>query len=153
MTTPAPQPAPVPVVPSRPTLREQTYAFAKKCLGKDIARTQNELGCAEALSFILHSVSTPSFPKAGYLSTTDLYSWLKQHTHQVTDPLPGDVIISPSGTSAINSLHGHCGIVGYWGILSNNSMNGLFEEFYTMQSWEAYYKEKLHFPIYYFRVN
>lgn len=129
------------------------YALAKSCLHRDIAVTQNELGCAEAISYLLHVQQVPGFQPT--LSTAALYAQLRvlDAFEQVDQPLPGDIIISPTGTSTIGSDHGHVGIVAYYGILSNNSMTGLFEEYYTMQSWKAYYADRLHFPLYYFRLK
>lgn len=134
-------------------MNEKIYNLAKSCLGKDIAKTQNELGCAEAVSYLLTTLNVAGFPKAGYLSTLDLFHWLKAHATQVTVPEIGDVIISPTGTSSKKSAHGHVGIVAKFGVLSNNSMNGLFEEYYTLEKWRAYYGDKLGFPIYYFKIN
>lgn len=139
--------------PKPPTISDEIYNLAKSCLGKDIAKTQNELGCAEAISYILNSIKVSNFPLAGYLSTSELYIWLKKYALEVPEGIPGDVIISPTGTSSIGSSHGHVGIVAYHGILSNNSMTGLFDEYYTLDKWEAYYVEKLHFPIIYFRIR
>lgn len=129
------------------------YEWAKGCLHKDIAATQDELGCAEAVSYLLHKVGVPGFKPT--VSTQELWGELKAlyAFEQVQEPLPGDIIISPTGTSTIAAAHGHVGIVAFYGILSNNSMTGLFEEYYTMQSWKAYYGDKLKFPIYYFRFK
>lgn len=132
--------------------RMQLYNIAKSCLGRDIAATQNELGCAEAVSYLLTTIRLPNFPRGGYLGTYTLWKWLQKNTTQVLDPLPGDIIISPTGTSVRGAKHGHVGIIGYHGIMSNNSMNGLWQQYYSEQSWEAYYNQKLGFPTYYFRV-
>lgn len=140
-------------IPPPDTNRLALYALAKSSLGKDIAKTQNELGCAEAVSYLLLSLKVNGFI-ASILSTQQLY-----HTFAdlaaftaVESPLPGDLIISPTGYSSKGSAHGHVGICGYHGIMSNNSMTGLWEEFYTEVSWEAYYHTKLGFPIFYFRL-
>lgn len=127
------------------------YLLAKASLGKDIALTQHELGCAEALSWLLTHVHTPAFPPKGFLSTADLYQWLLKHSKKVDTPKPGDIIISPTGTSSIPGTHGHCGVVGYHGIMSNNSMNGLWEMTYTDASWHDYYHTRLGFPVFFFK--
>lgn len=159
--TSAPTPLPVqkpPLVEVLPkpivkTMPEKIYELAKSCLGKDIAATQNELGCAEAISYILAKVTVHGFPKTGYLSTSDLYFYLKSHADLVTEPLPGDIIISPTGTSTTGAKHGHVGIVGRYGIMSNNSMTGLFQQNYTIEQWKAYYGKKLGFPTLFYRVD
>lgn len=145
---------PIVVPPSLPddTNRMILYTLAKSCLGKDIAATQNELGCAEAISYLLMKMKVPGFGLV--LGTYQLYHTLQDLPafKAVSAPLPGDLIISPTGYSSKGSTHGHVGIVAYHGIMSNNSMNGLWEEYYNEMSWEEYYKTKLGFPIYYFRL-
>lgn len=163
---PVPPPAPAPIleVPTpmpQKTMNEKIYEFAKSCLGKDIAATQNELGCAEAVSYILKHCAVPNFPTKGFLSTAELNSWLVVNetniaklsgTIEDATPQPGDIIISPTGTSTKGALHGHVGIVALHGILSNNSMTGLFDEYYTLEKWQAYYQTKLGFPVLFYRL-
>lgn len=132
---------------------EKIYNLAKASLGKDIAATQNELGCAESISYLLNKANVANFPKAGYLGTSDFYNWLKKFAMPVDTPIRGDIIISPTGTSTKGAQHGHIGIVALYGVLSNNSMNGLFMEYYTIDSWRTYYGGKLGFPVLFFRVN
>src|SRR5260221_9491 len=80
---PAPKPqnrdivveTPKPMPPIQ-TNAEKLYEAAKASLGKDIARTQSELGCAEAVSYLLHQIDIPDFPRNGFLSTTDLHNYL-----------------------------------------------------------------------------
>lgn len=145
------QPIVTPPPPPEKTNREKLYDFSKSCLNKDIARTQNELGCAEAISYVLLKLKCPNFPAAGFLSTSDLYHWMQKNFMQVSEPLPGDIIISPTGTSTKGAAHGHVGVVGFYGIMSNNSMTGLYDQFYTNVSWYQYYHDKLGFPVLYFR--
>lgn len=152
-------PAPAPVVPivTPPTApvvisnRERLYDMAKACLGKDIAKTQDELGCAEAVNYVYKK--TFGTPIGGETSTAGMYEVLKKDKRfvKVDEPLFGDIIISPTGTSTLNALHGHVGIVAKYGILSNNSLNGLWQEKFTLQSWKIYYTNR-GFPVYYYRV-
>jgi hypothetical protein len=162
--TPVVLPTPVPVekipiptpMPPVLTMREKIYDLAKSCLSKDIAATQNELGCAEAVSYILSKLNVQGFPKAGFLSTTQLNIWLKNNATSIEDrmePLPGDIIISPTGMSTKGAAHGHVGIVGKYGIMSNNSMTGLFQQNYTLVQWDNYYAKKLGFPTLFYRVD
>lgn len=140
------------IEPTIEPANQQVYEFAKSCLGKDIAKTQNELGCAEAVSYILLQLKCNGFPKAGFLSTTDLYYWMKKYFTQVSEPKAGDIVICPTGMGKSPASHGHVGIVAQHGILSNNSMTGLFDEYYTQEKWKAYYVDKLGFPVIYFNV-
>ncbi len=139
----------IPPSPPIETNREKIYAVAKACFGKDIARTQDELGCAEAVSFVLEQAGVSNFK--GFLGTTDLYLWLYVNFQVVTEPLPGDVIISPTGQGNGRIAHGHVGIVAKHGILSNNSMTGLFDEFFTLEMWRQRYQQVGGFPIIFFR--
>lgn len=142
----------MPPAPDPDKNRLALYNLAKSCLGRDIAATQNELGCAEAVSYLLHALKVQAFTPT--LSTQQLYAELNTRAAfaEVKDPLPGDIIISPTGYSTKGSAHGHVGVVGFHGIMSNNSMSGLWDQYYTETSWEQYYKEKLGFPIVYFRL-
>lgn len=142
-------------IPDLPHMPEKIYNFAKESLGKDIAATQNELGCAEAVSYVLNQVRVPGFPSHGFLGTEEMWNWLIVNAWKIDsemDAKPGDIIISPTGTSIKNAQHGHVGIVAKFGILSNNSMNGLWEETYTISTWYDYYGKKLGFPVYFYRI-
>lgn len=67
--------------------------------------------------------------------------------------LPGDIVISPTGSPNVNFAHGHVGIVGYSGILSNSSLDGKVHEYYTIKSWKDYYVIKGGYPMYFFRIK
>lgn len=150
---PQPIPAPLQTPITKPTMNSKIYDFAKSCMGKDIAATQNELGCAEAVSYVLNHCLVSGFPKAGILGTAELNSWLKKNASIVTTPLPGDIIISPTGSSTKGAKHGHVGVVAKFGILSNNSMNGLFQETYTLDEWHEYYHNRLGFPVLFYSLD
>lgn len=129
------------------------YTAAAKCYEKHITLDPSvpfDLGCAEAVSYVL-KVSGIVFPTEGIAGTAALYTWLQQHFILVVNPLPGDVVISPTGFSSKNSPHGHTGIVAKYGILSNDSDTGLFLEKYTIASWHQYFGVTEGFPVFYFR--
>ncbi len=144
------KPAPIPTPPQLGT-SQKIYDFAKDCIGTDIAKTQDELGCAEAVSFILSGAAVSGFPPRGFLSTADFYKWLEANAHRVSVGEPGDIIISPTGTSTKGSPHGHVGIVAKYGILSNNSQTGLFDEYYDLTKWTSYFSTDLGFPVLFYR--
>lgn len=137
------------------------YSEAKSCLDTHITLNDivpAELGCAEAVSYVLaKSGANLNIPAGGFEGTSSLYSWLRDSGlfTEVETPLPGDIVISPTGTSTKNSPHGHVGIVALFGngILSNSSSTGLFMEHYTIQSWSYYFTSLLGFPVYYFRAK
>lgn len=134
------------------TTQEKVYMAAKLCLGKHITLNDNvphDVGCAEAVSYVLKAAGLP-IPQGGFAGTYDLWQWLQGHATLSNTPSAGCVIISPTGTSAINSPHGHVGCLGNFGIMSNNSDSGLFTELWTLQKWFEYYRDTLKFPVYFF---
>jgi len=140
---------------NQPTEHSQrVYNVAKGCLGKHITEDPNvdpALGCAEAISHVLDEAGY-DLGSHGIAGTSELYTWLKNHFTPVTDPLPGDVLISPTGTSTKGSPHGHVAIVAKYGILSNSSTTGKFSENFTLDSWKQYYSN-LGFPMFFFRAK
>lgn len=146
---PAPVPTPEPEDPNM-----KLYKLAKASLGKDIAKTQDELGCAEAVSGLLNR-AYGDIP-AGVLSTTTLYQKIASSgSYAVTravQPLsrvakPGDVILSPTGFGSDPSDHGHVGVAGFYGIMSNDSATGLFKQNYTFDAWDASFRGR-GFPVF-----
>jgi len=139
---------------SQVTMQQKIYNLAKSCLGKDIARTQDELGCAESVSYILIKCGVVNFPVAGFLGTAEFYGWLSKYAKKVEIPQPGDIIISPTGYSTKGAKHGHIGVVANYGVMSNNSLNGLFQQhFVSLDAWKQYFTVKLGFPTEYFRIS
>lgn len=131
----------------------QLYQTAKENLGKVLSGENKVLGCATTvnqLAFLAwgHEIG-------GDASTTGLYEALQDpfKYEQIVEPLPGDIVISPTGTSLLGSdLHGHVGIVAMYGILSNSSETGELHENFTVDSWNRYYRDALQFPVYYYRA-
>lgn len=134
---------------------QKLYLAAKASLGKDMVEDptiEPFLSCAASVN----EVFKLAFGKeiGGGASTALLYQTLRADPRFALAPgnAVGNIIISPSGMSSKGAPHGHVGICGMYGILSNNSMNGLWQEYYTEQSWDSYYVEKLGFPVFYFKV-
>lgn len=134
--------------------RPQTiYEAAKRQLGKDASpsdRASDDVACAESVSEIIRAVF-PDFPIV--TGTYTLWVILKddKRFRKVTIPMPGTIIISPTGTARKQSFPGHVGIFGFRNtIMSNTSRTGIFEENYTLQSWIDRYQNKGTYPIYFF---
>lgn len=132
------------------------YAIAAECLGLDLSTDPSippEVSCAVAVNNVYRK--TFGHELGGGASTAAMYWVLKSDSRfeAISDPLPGDIVISPSGASVKNAPHGHVGIVAKHGILSNNSLNGLFQETYTLESWKQYYCNKLGFPQLFYRIK
>lgn len=133
------------------------YNVAVACLGKHItldATVPPDLGCAEAVSYMLETAGITGLPAKGEAGTAELYAWLKLNKQfvQTTTPVAGDIVISPTGMSSKASPHGHTGIVGKNGILSNDSDTGLLLEKYTLQTWAQFFGLTEGFPVFYFHA-
>lgn len=136
------------------------YQIAKSLLGHHITLDQTvppDLGCAEAVSYILKEAGIVGIPVKGFASTALLEQFLlsSDQFELVASPSGGAVIISPSGQSSIGYPHGHVGICGEveQGIMSNDSDTGLFLEKWSVPSWKETYGEKLGFPVKFFRAK
>lgn len=131
---------------------KKVYETAKSLLGQNLA-TNGALGCAETVNIIFHKALGVSI--GGGTSTTLMYPFLKNEKKYARirgNPLPGDVIISPTSSGDGTVQHGHVGIVAKFGILSNNSNDGRLRELYTIDSWYKSFMCKGHFAVEIYRV-
>lgn len=129
------------------------YLKAKESLGIDLVSDPSidpSVSCAASVNEVFRLTFGRQI--GGGASTALMYQVLKNDPHfkQATGYSKGYIVISPTGTSTKGAPHGHVGICGVYGIMSNNSMNGLWQEYYTEQSWHEYYVTRLGFPMYYF---
>lgn len=139
-----------------PNNREVLYSFAKACIGQDISpkdQAPDELSCAESFSQVIRK----AFPEMKFpvlLSTRELNTHLQNSPsfELVTEPLYGDVIISPTGSGNGKVAHGHVGIVGKTWIMSADSRTSFWEANYQLASWKRYYEIKGGFPTLFYRV-
>lgn len=134
--------------------RVKLYATAVSCLGIDASPADvapDEYGCAETVSDIL-IISGINLPVLTL--TTDLYRHFIKHFQRTTEPLPGDIIISPTGYGMTGIIpNGHVGIMYTGGrIMSNSSATGTFEINYSLDSWGARYGKQGGYPVEFFRV-
>ncbi len=149
---PIPTPEPVTLTP-----REILYNAALSLFNTDASpadRAPDDLACAETVNEIHKKAFGIRIEEEG-LSTTKLYQALlslKSMFLRVVDPLPGDIIISPTGYGTGAIRHGHVGIVSEAGmILSNDSNTGNLTAKYNIQSWVKRYKINGGFPVVFFR--
>jgi hypothetical protein len=120
-----------------------------------------DVGCAEAVSFILKKSGVAGLPLTGIAGTATLYEWLSHNLafKRVYAPEPGALIISPSGYGN-NSVSGHTGFVGKYGkmypgdfgIVSNDSNTGLLLELWDVKRWQKYYGVQGGLPVAFFRA-
>lgn len=131
---------------------EKLYKVAKSCIGKDVAPLENEYGCAEAVNNVVHQAFGDY--AGGDLSTYRMYHAIKNNRKfiEVIKPIRGDIILSPTGYGSGKVSNGHTGIMSdNNAIMSNTSVNGLWLENYTLDSWARRYKVEGDYPIFYFR--
>ena len=119
--------------------REQLYNTAYACLGTDASprdMASDDLGCAESVNAVYKACFGHEI--GGDVSTLRMYQAIlanPQEFQEVERPLHGDIIISPTAYVNASVGHGHVGVVGKWQIMSNNSANGKWEAYYTLDSW------------------
>ncbi len=128
----------------RMTVTPTLFAAAREYLGRDASPNDvapDLLGCAESVTNIIQDV-LPDFPII--TGTWTLWDKLEndERFKRVTIPMPGDIIISPTGTVKDAPFPGHVGIFGRDGyIMSNNSYTGLWEESHSLEGWNLRYKD------------
>lgn len=124
-------------------LSTSIYLEALKYIGTDASpsdRVDDVVGCAESVTEILSKVIR--FPVV--TGTWTLWDKLRrdQRFRETTIPMPGDIIISPTGTGN-GRIRGHVGIFGKnLVIMANDSDTGKWMAFYTLDSWKDRYEKK-----------
>jgi hypothetical protein len=140
--------------------QEELYNVSKKALEEKESLVpvgdDPELGCAISLTVLLNRIGCIIKETA---STAELLMELAEDPEfeeiSETDAGCGDIIICATGTSSIPNTpipHGHCGIVGKFGIMSNDSRNGIWSEYYTLESWKERYEIKGGYASRFFRI-
>lgn len=131
--------------------RVSLYDTAKSLLAQHLTldpAVPPELGCAEAISVVLYKSGIP-VPTKGFPGTVGLYEYVKASPSFKLIPIPEPGALLISITKGDN--HGHTGIFGKlglqfpgdYGILSNNSDNGLFQEKWSWMAWQKHYEKSL----------
>lgn len=137
------------------TNAEKLYITALSFLGKDASPSDeapDEFGCAETVNAIHKQCFGDSI--GGDVSTYRLYQALLKRKDFIRAEVPetGDIIISPTGYGNGVVKNGHAGIVMKDGkIASNNSKTGLFQENYTLISWDKRFAQLSGYPVYFYR--
>lgn len=148
-----------------PTNNEvKLYGIAKNLLGKHLTLNNNvppDVGCAEAVSYVLKQAGVKNIPTSGIAATADLYRWMLKDPqfHLIQQPEEGAIIVSPTGFGN-GTVTGHTGILGVfgvqfpneYGIMSNNSDNGLWQEKWNLLTWWENYGLKGKLPVALFRL-
>lgn len=133
------------------------YRVAVNSLGVDTSPNDfapDEYGCADSVSGVLQSALGGEKGIDWAISTAILYRELltSKAWCLVQSPLPGDIIISPTGYGNGGLANGHVGICATGDrIMSNSSLKGVWEQNFTTQTWKDRYVTLGGFPVYYFR--
>lgn len=140
--------------PKPMTNQEKLVAAAKNALGENLSKGTGvppQVACAISVN-VVHNRAF-GYPIGGGASTAELYQALlvSPYFKQVEVPVSGCVVISPTGQGT-NPMypHGHVGIVGNYGICSNDSETGLFSENYNAATWRNQFSITEGYPIYWF---
>lgn len=150
VTPPLPQP-PVIVINNR----ERLYDRAFKNIGTDVTPDDvipDEYDCADTVNKIHEEEFGDQI--GGGASTTKLYQAIQKRAdfQKVELPLPGDIVISPTGYGNGRLSNGHVGICAKNEvIMSNNSYTGKLDTAYTLATWKIRYVDTGGFPMDYFR--
>lgn len=130
-------------------------ASAKKLLGQNLSLGTGVpyyVACAISVN-VVHQDAF-GFPIGGGASTTELYQALlsSKYFKQVQVAAPGCIVIAPTGMGKNPSFpHGHVGIVGNFGICSNDSSTGLWSENYAnIEAWKAQFGTIEGYPTFFF---
>ncbi len=127
------------------------HEVAISSLGRDVAPLENEYGCAEAVNNIVFEAFGDY--AGGDLSTYRMYHAIKNNKKflEVFKPLPGDIILSPTGFGN-GTVIGHTGIYSFGNsILSNNSKTGKFTSHFNLKKWYARYAAEGGLPVTFWR--
>lgn len=140
---------------------KKVYEAAKAALGIDVTPRDivpDAVGCAEAVNELVRRAT--GRPVGGGASTAEMFRSLLDENRftQTTNPLPGDIIISPTGYSVYRKSpiplpHGHVGIVAKQGILSNDSESGKILLNYTLDTWAGLFNSYGGYPVHIFRIK
>lgn len=152
-----PNPDPMPTI--QKTKREHLYDVAKASIGFDMSPKDlapDALACAESLNGVFQKAfGEPIGTGAALVGTNALYKTLliDPRFEKTLSPLPGDIVISPTGYSSKGAQHGHCGIRGFETYMSNDSDTGKWKANYTLAAWYNVFNVTLGFPVVHFRVR
>ena len=133
-------PAEVPIVL---TAREELLKLAKEWYGKELSPldpVDDNVACVDSLTNLIR-LKFPDFPKV--YSTANLHHELVQSVNfrGTLDAKAGNIILNVTGTGN-GSIRGHCGVIGETKVYANNSLTGLWDDYYDLKTWNARYRHK-----------
>jgi hypothetical protein len=134
-------------------MKKTLLDVCKAHLGTDASPndlTKDETACAETMTTLLKKV----YPQTPIITGTwTLWEYLKNPKNgwvPSSGYSPETIILSPTGTGKAGTT-GHVGIFLEDGLIaSNDSRTGKFIQNYTLNTWQARYRDKQGMPIYLF---
>ena len=147
-----------PEVPKQPSRSEELAVYAKSRLNEHLTMDESVpwgVGCAEAISRILHDFGVSGIPTKGIPGTAGMGTFLRgnKECRKVSSPTPGCILLSETGTGN-GKIRGHVGIIAPQGnlIYSNNSETGRFGAHWDIDRWIAYYSNYGGIPTQFFEL-
>lgn len=146
---------PAPIV--EPNSSEILYEVSVKSIGKEMSPqdlADDEVACVESLEGVIHKAF--GFYVGGKTPILGTWSFLDalkkdERFEQVDKGQRGDIILSPTG-SGNGRIRGHCGILGNYQIMSNNSFTSLWDTHFTHDTWYERYEVRGDLDVYFFRI-
>jgi hypothetical protein len=121
----------------------QIYTVAAANFGKRLTldpSVPREVGCAAAVSWILKRAGF-YIPKGGITTVNSLIDWMLENGfEEVYVPVAGAVVTAHRPLRS-DPAYAHAGICLNFGIGSNDSRTGKFEQNYTHKQWHRYFDE------------
>lgn len=130
---------------SQPSSNQKLYSVAKSCLGLSLYGDLNpnipeEYGCAASVSEIL-KLADYVIPPDGIPTVLGLKGWALANGWKIsTMQTPGNIILAHNPEQTITT-GAHIGICLIYGIGSNNSSTGIFDEYFSpYEKWNTYFE-------------
>lgn len=148
------------------SMQDTIYQTLKANIGKHCTLDDTvppDVGCAEAVSFILRAAGIP-VPSKGIAGTYALLQYALQHPEHFVEiyiPEESVLLISATGTGNGKLSNGHTAFFGIfgkqfsgdWGLVSNDSQTGLLLEHWSWKAWNTYYTQYAGFTPRLFRIK
>ena len=117
------------------------YAAATANFGKRLTLVPSvprEVGCAHAVAWVLQKAGF-YVPKGGIATVNSLIDWMLENGfEEVYTPIAGAVVTAHRPLRS-DPAYAHAGIALNYGIASNDSRTGKFDQNYTYANWNSYF--------------
>lgn len=131
------------------TPAQQISVYAVLALGTDLSRiADDEVGCAESMTRLARGVDPELVPIITGTWTLNEELRISPRFMQTWRPGPNTLIIAVTGEGS-GVFPGHVGWIGRNGktVYSNNSIRGVWDDHFTVDTFLARYRDKGRFPV------